>query len=248
MTDRPTPAQPHLPDPDAPRVSVVLPAYGEERRIAGSIARVRTALSALGDIEIVVVDDGSTDRTATVAEQAGADQVIRLPGNRGKGAAVRAGMLAARGSTVVFTDADLAYAPEQISVLVEKVEKGWDVVVGSRHGRAASGVRGVGHLAFNAATRAVLERHFVDTQCGFKGFHRDAARRLFGRARIDRFAFDVEVLWLAGHLGLAVEEVPVGLRGAEGSTVRFSLDALRMLRDLARIRWWAARGAYGPPE
>ncbi|MHB8663079.1 MAG: glycosyltransferase [Acidimicrobiales bacterium] len=240
--------QPHLPEPGRPRLSVVLPAYGEERRIADTVRRVRAALEPLGELEIVVVDDGSTDATASAAKGAQADQVVRLPVNQGKGAAVRAGVLAARGSTVAFTDADLAYSPAQIATLVDEVEKGWDVVVGSRHSvRAPVGMRDVGHLVFNAATRVVLDRRFADTQCGFKGFHHEAARRLFARARVDRFAFDVEMLWLAGHLGMTVEEVPVELDRPEGSTVRFSVDALRMLRDLARIRWWAARGAYGPP-
>jgi dolichyl-phosphate beta-glucosyltransferase len=243
------PAAPHLPEPGRPRLSVVLPAYGEEHRIARTIERVRHALSPLGELEVVVVDDGSGDRTAEVARDAGADQVIRLPVNRGKGAAVRAGVLAARGSTVVFTDADLAYAPSQMVSLVDEVEKGWDVVVGSRHEREATrGVRDIGHRVFNRVTRAVLDRRFADTQCGCKGFHRAAAQRLFARARIDRFAFDVELLWLAGHLGLAVEEVPVELDRADGSTVRVSVDAVRMLRDLLRIRWWTARGAYGPSD
>ena len=204
-----------------------------------------------GQLELVVVDDGSADGTAEAARSAGADNVIRLPQNRGKGAAVRAGMLAARGSTVVFTDADLAYAPAQIAVFLAEIENGWDVVVGNRRPDvidAPVGIRAVGHRVFNAATRAVLARHFNDTQCGFKGFHRDAAQAVFGRARIDRFAFDVEVLWLAAYLGLSIEEVPVALDRAEGSTVRFSVDALRMLRDLVRIRRWAASGAYKPAD
>jgi glycosyltransferase involved in cell wall biosynthesis len=223
---------------------VVLPAYGEERRIAGSVDRVRTALNAVGEVELIVVDDGSTDRTSVVAEDAGAT-VIRLPQNQGKGAAVRAGMLAAEGSTVVFTDADLAYAPAQLIRLVEEVERGWDVVVGSRRGQQGAGLRRTGHDVFNTLTRLVLDRRFADTQCGFKGFHRPAARALFSLARIDRFAFDVEVLWLAGHLGLAIEEIPVELARAEGSTVRLSVDVLQMVGDLLRIRRWAAKGAYG---
>lgn len=246
--------EPHPPHQGRPRLSVVLPAYREERRIADAVRRLRSALAGTvgdGELEVVVVDDGSGDATADVAAGAGADQIIRLPANRGKGAAVRAGALAATGSTVVFTDADLAYSPVQIADLLDQVEKGWDVVVGNRHHVDEPdriGLRQVGHRVFNAATRLVLTRRFADTQCGFKGFHRPAAQRIFSLARIDGFAFDVEVLWLAGHLGLCVEEVPVELDDAEGSTVRFSVDALRMLRDLVRIRRWIRTGAYKRSE
>jgi glycosyltransferase involved in cell wall biosynthesis len=254
VTSPAAPSEPHPPIPGHPRLSVVVPAFGEERRIAGTIARLRDTLTDVvgeGGLEIVVVDDGSVDGTATAAEAAGADRVIRLPVNRGKGAAVRAGALAATGSAVAFTDADLAYAPTQIARLLDEIEKGWDVVVGNRHEVDASGhvgLRTIGHRVFNAATRLVLARRFADTQCGCKGFHGAAARRIFTRARIDRFAFDVEVLWLAGELGLTIEEVGVELDGREGSTVRFSVDALRMLRDLGRIRWWILRGAYRRSE
>jgi glycosyltransferase involved in cell wall biosynthesis len=248
------------PDPSAvvsSRLSVVIPAFGEERRIGTTVRRVRTAL-AEGGVEIVVVDDGSSDNTVEEAWAAGADQVVRLPSNRGKGAAVRAGMLASRGAAVVFTDADLAYAPSQIADLLEEIEKGWDVVVGNRHHRSnAIGIRDVGHRVFRGVTRLVLTRHFADTQCGLKGFNRRAADLIFSRTRIDSFAFDVEVLWLADHLGLKIEELPVELDRASDqarrSTVRLRIDAVRMLRDLLRIRRWAKRGGYGsapasPPQ
>jgi glycosyltransferase involved in cell wall biosynthesis len=244
---------PHLPEEGRPRLSVVIPAYGEERRIATTVHRVRTALAPfVGDsgLEIVVVDDGSADNTAGAARSAGADHVIRFGANRGKGAAVRAGMLASTGSAAVFTDADLAYAPDQIITVLDGIEKGWDVVVGNRHhddgGRESFGVRDVGHRVFRLVTRVVLDRQFADTQCGLKGFHRLAADRIFAATRVDGFAFDVEVLWLAGHLGFSVLEVPVELGGAEGSTVRLSVDSARMLRDLVRIRRRAATEAYGP--
>jgi dolichyl-phosphate beta-glucosyltransferase len=251
VTDQPT--EPHPPAPGRPRLSVVVPAYGEEHRIAMTIRRLRSELGDVvgpGGLEIVVVDDGSLDGTTEAARGAGADHVIAFPHNKGKGAAVRAGVMKSTGSTVTFTDADLAYAPHQLVPLLDEIEKGWDVAVGTRHSRGAatSGVRTVGHRVFNAATRLVLRRRFADTQCGCKGFHGDAARRLFARTRVDGFAFDVEVLWLAGYLGLTVEEVPVELDRAEGSTVRFSVDALRMLRDLVRLRWRITIGAYRRPD
>ena len=251
----PSPTNPHRPEAGRTRLSVVVPAFGEERRIGATVAALRAALSdqLSGSLELVVVDDGSDDATTERAREAGADQVIRLPSNRGKGAAVRAGILASSGSAVVFTDADLSYPPGQVMRLVEQIEAGWDVVVGSRaHADtrttgASSPLRAISGRLFNLVTGAVLDRRFGDTQCGLKGFHRDAAERVFSLARVDGFAFDVEVLWLAGHLGLAVEEVPVELASAEGSTVRLNVDPVRMLRDLWRIRRRAATGSYGPP-
>jgi glycosyltransferase involved in cell wall biosynthesis len=207
---------------------------------------VRSALGAVG-LEIVVVDDGSRDDTAGAARAAGADVVVRLPRNRGKGAAVRAGVLTSTGAAVVFTDADLAYAPTQISGILDEIEDGSDVVVGFRHHRLDLGLRDVGHLVFRGATRLVLSRRFADTQCGLKGFNRRAADLIFAYTRIDRFAFDVELLWLAGHYGMRITEIPVVVDQADSSTVRMSVDAVRMLRDLLRIRRGAAKGAYGPP-
>jgi dolichyl-phosphate beta-glucosyltransferase len=250
----PTPLVTHPPDPDRPRLSVVVPAYAEAARIGASVRTLRQALAATaadGGLEIVVVDDGSADDTAGEARRAGADRVIRLDRNRGKGAAVRAGVLAAEGSAVVFTDADLSYPPDQVVRLRDGIERGWDVVAGSRQHIdtrtlvRAGRLREVSGRVFNLVTRAALGLPFGDTQCGLKGFHRDAGRRLFSAGRIDGFAFDVEILWLARHLGLSVTEVPVELDSAAGSTVRIEVDALRMLRDLLRIRRWAASGAYG---
>jgi len=238
------------PAADRPRLSVVVPAYGEAGRIAGTIAALREALG--DDTEIVVVDDGSTDDTAAAAETAKADVVIRIPDNRGKGAAVRAGMLAAHGDVIVFTDADLSYPPAQIEVLRTELERGTDVVVGSRRHIGTRTLVRAGRLrelsgrVFNMFTRLVLPRKFGDTQCGLKGFRRDAARQIFTQSRIDRFAFDVEILWLAHHFGFSIKEVPVELDNAPGSTVRLASDALRMVRDLTRIRRWSASGVYGP--
>ena len=234
-------------------MSVVVPAFREERRIATTITALRSALDAsVGGSEIVVVDDGSGDATADQATGAGADLVVRLPTNRGKGAAVRAGVLAATGSAIVFTDADLSYPPSQVLRVLARIENGWDVVVGSRQHAdsetivASSRLRDLTGRLFNRTTALVLTRRFADTQCGLKGFHHDAGHRIFEAARVDGFAFDVELLWLAGHFGLAIEEIPVELANAEGSTVRLNVDPVKMVRDLWRIRRWVASGAYGP--
>lgn len=239
--------------PGSRRMTVVIPAFSEGRRIAATLGEVRAALAELGtdDLEVIVVDDGSDDDTAEQARCAGADQVLVLPLNRGKGAAVRAGMLAARGRTVAFTDADLSYPPHQLLRLLAEVEAGYDVVVGSRkHIEATTLVRGrrlreLSGRVFNALTLAVLLGQYRDTQCGLKAFRSDAAQRLFSRARVDGFAFDVEVFHLVERYRLTLKEVPVALANSETSSVRVGIDALRMLRDLFRIRWWGSRGFYG---
>ena len=247
------------PAPGSVRLTVVVPAYGEGVRIADTVARLRTELATVaenGGLEIVVVDDGSSDDTAERARAAGADQVLVLPQNRGKGRAVRTGALAARGRTVAFTDADLSYAPEHLLHLLEEVEAGWDVVVGSRrHIQATTLVRArrlrtLTGRVFNLLTMAVLLGRYRDTQCGLKAFRSDAAKLLFSRARIDGFAFDVELFHLVERYRLTLLEVPVSLANSPTSTVHVGVDALRMLRDLFRIRRWTGRGLYGggPPS
>lgn len=236
----------------APRLSVVVPAYGEAQRIGHTVTRLRDALAPLGgggEAEIVVVDDGSGDATAEMAAAAGA-RVITFRRNRGKGAAVRAGLLSAAGATLAFTDADLSYPPAQLLGLMAEVEAGWDVVVGSRRHIdtrtlvRAGRLREVSGRVFNLATRAVLAGGYGDTQCGLKAFSGPAGRLLARSGRIDGFAFDVELLFLAERLGMRVREVPVELDSARGSTVRMGPDAVGMVADLIRLRRWSADGTY----
>lgn len=241
---------------DAPgelRLSVVVPAFQEGMQAGRAVRELRHALAAVaadGGLEIVVVDDGSTDATADAARAAGADQVLVLPRNRGKGAAVRTGMLAARGRTIVYTDADLSYPPVQILGLLELVEDGWDVVVGSRRHVdtttlvRARRLREVTGRVFNALTSAVLLGQYRDTQCGLKAFRSDVARVIFSKQRLDGFAFDVEIFHLAERYRLSLTEAPVTLANSTRSTVRVVDAALRMMRDLARVRRWAASGVY----
>ncbi|MEE1565701.1 MAG: glycosyltransferase, partial [Acidimicrobiales bacterium] len=202
------------------RLTVVLPAYREADRIGDTVTRVRTELGErLGDtleaLQIVVVDDGSDDDTSGAAAAAGADTVVRLEVNSGKGAAVRAGVAAATGSTIAFTDADLAYSPAQIADLMTLVEDGYDMVVGSRRHTdtrtlvAAGRIREAGGRLVNLATHALLLGQYHDTQCGLKAFRADAARALFDASRLDGFAFDVELFHLAERWRLPLAEVPV---------------------------------------
>lgn len=235
------------------RLSVVVPAYREADAIAATIERIRLELAAVaadGGLEVVVVDDGSGDGTAANAEAAQADRVVALPVNQGKGAAVRAGMLAATGRTRVFTDADLSYAPAQITRLLEQVEAGHDVVVGNRyHERsttlvAAGILRQLGGRVINLATRAVLHDRHDDTQCGLKAFRAEVAEVIFSHSRIDGFAFDVEVLHLVERYELTLAEVEVEVVNSDSSTVHVARDALALLADLVRIRRGAKAGWY----
>jgi putative flippase GtrA len=242
--------------PEAPgdrRLSVVVPAYQEADRIGETVRRLGAGLSevaASGGLEIVVVDDGSSDATADAALAAGADQVVVQPINRGKGAAVRVGVQAARGRTVAFTDADLAYAPAQVLRVLAAVEDGWDAAIGDRRHPDTrtlvppSRLRAVGSRAVNWLGYAVLLGSYRDTQSGLKAFRSDVARFLFARTRVDGFAFDVEVLHLVERHGLSLAEVPVEVTNSSRSTVRAARDALRQVADLFRIRHWAAEGAY----
>jgi dolichyl-phosphate beta-glucosyltransferase len=241
------------PAPGAFRVTVVVPALDEATRIAGAIDALRHGLARLdtdGGVEVIVVDDGSTDGTGDAALAAGADQVVQLPTNRGKGAAVRAGVLASRGRAVAFTDADLSYSPDQVAAAIDLVEAGWDVVAGTRrHPEArtagsAGRLRSIGSRGVNLLTGAVLLSRPHDTQCGLKAFRSDTARLVFGLSRIDGFAFDIEVFHLVERYELALTEMPVRVAHDERSTVRAARDGIRLVRDLWRIRQLSAVGAY----
>ena len=235
------------------RLSVVVPAFREAGRIASTIERLRHDLASVerdGGVEIVVVDDGSDDETAAQARDAGADRVLVQPQNRGKGAAVRAGVLSAAGRTIVFTDADLAYAPTQIINLLEKIEDGWDVVVGNRRHVAtatlvrARRIREIGGRLVNLATHALLLGQYRDTQCGLKGFRSDVARLIFSSSQIDGFAFDVEIFHLVERHRLSLAELPVTVENSERSTVKVVRDGVRLIVDIVRVRWWAREGRY----
>ena len=240
---------------DGVRLSVVLPAFGEAGVIGDTVAALRAGLSAVvpGDaLELIVVDDGSGDATVECARAAGADRVVALGRNRGKGAAVRAGMLVASGEVVVFTDADLQYPPDRIVAVLDRLGGEVGAVLAER-GRVADGLlRRLGTLvvsrlaAFLVLRGEAFDQHRLgDTQCGLKAFRRDVAREVFGRCRVDRFGFDVEVLLLLSLLGIptAVETVEA-TSGTRRSTVRVVRDGVGILRDLVRIRRRYRRGDY----
>jgi len=250
--DQSSPSVRTIPD-STTRLTVVVPAFRESDRIASTIAAIRSDLAEIathGGLEVLVVDDGSDDATADAAEAAGADKVVRLSPNRGKGAAVREGVLAASGRTVAFTDADLAYPPEQITRLLLKVEEGWDVVVGSRQHTdtmtvvAAGRLREFGGRVINVLTGLVLLGRYRDTQCGLKAVRNDVGQIVFSRMRVDGFAFDVELFHLVERYRLSLCEVPVEVVNSDRSTVKVVRDAWRLIRDLFRIRGWSRSGHY----
>lgn len=252
IRERNTPAGRPLLD-GTQRLTVVIPAYREPDRIGATVRRVHDELAdvdADGGLEVVVVDDGSGDDTGRIALEAGAEQVVVLPRNRGKGAAVRAGMLASRGRVVLFTDADLAYGPPQLRRALDAVEAGWDVVIGNRRHldsvvHRATGLRAIGSRVVNRLSAAVLLAGPRDTQCGLKAFRGDVARSLFAHTRVDGFAFDIEVLHLVERAELSLGEIPVELDEAGApSTVRVGHDVVRLALDLARVRRWSSTGAY----
>ena len=238
----------------APSLSVVIPAFNEALRLPATLARVRSYLDARQpSFEIVVVDDGSTDATAAVARAGAAPIVVlRHAQNRGKGHAVRAGMLAARGERRLMTDADLSTPIEELAPLEAALAQGFDVAIGSR---AVAGARvevhqpayreAMGRL-FNRLVQALLLPGLHDTQCGFKLFTAAAAAAAFSACRLDGFSFDVEALYVARRRGLRIAELPVVWRNDAATRVGLGGGAFAFL-DLLRIRLAAARGRYGPP-
>jgi dolichyl-phosphate beta-glucosyltransferase len=230
----------------APHLTVVVPAFNEERRLLPTLQAMERWLDGRGTpYEVLVVDDGSADRTKALAgEFAGkhpAFRVVALPENRGKGAAVRAGFAESRGSLVLFSDADLSTPLEELDRLSAALGDGADVAIASRalpgsnlEIRQAWYREHMGKT-FNALVRLFTGLPFHDTQCGFKLFRGEDARSLASEMREDGFSFDVELLLLAGRHGLAVREIPVTWRNDEGSRVNPVQHSLAMLASLPRI-------------
>ena len=236
-------------------LSLVIPAYNESARLPATLQAVLSLLRSRSEaFEVLVVDDGSTDDTAELVQrlcrEASEVRLLRHPTNFGKGAAVRNGMLNARGEYILFTDADLSAPIVEAERLLEPLKNGYDVAFGSRGLRPEwinqrqSRFREAAGRLFNFWTRGIAGLDFRDTQCGFKAFSRQAAETIFARQRISGFGFDVEVLYLARKFGYRVLEVPVHWAHSEGSTVHMLRDSVRMFLDLLRIRWNNRRGKY----
>jgi dolichyl-phosphate beta-glucosyltransferase len=235
--------------------SIVIPAYNEGSRLGATLEKVLGYVREQGlSAEVIVVNDGSRDNTADlVREVAAKDPVLRLlenPGNRGKGYAVRNGMLNARGEVVVFSDADLSSPIEEMPKLLAALAAGADIAIGSRWLQAElqtqrqSLLRQLFGRIFNLLNRIILGLRFKDTQCGFKAFTRRAAQTILPLQRIERWGFDPEILFLARKFGFRVEEVPV-LWGHSGDTrIHPLLDGARMFQEMVRVRWYDLTGRY----
>ncbi len=235
-------------------VSVVIPAYNEAGRIVETLSRVAKYLAGLGrPYEIIVVDDGSTDETAALvaefAREAGqAVGLIRRP-HTGKGAAVRAGMLVARGRFRLMCDADLSMPVEEFDKFIPLLEAGVPVVIGSREAPGARRYDEPPHRhlmgrVYNRLIQLLVLPGIEDTQCGFKGFRAEAAAELFSRQTLSGFGFDVEVLFIARRLGYPVREVPINWYYMPGSKVKPLRDTWWMLREMLRVRLNALCGRY----
>ncbi|HYU18632.1 MAG TPA: glycosyltransferase [Chloroflexota bacterium] len=242
------------------RLSVVIPAHNEEKVIGDSISKSAAYLARVGDSELIVVDDGSCDRTVEIVREIGQIypfvRLILNDRNRGKGYAVRRGVLESRGQYVLYTDADLVYPIEGLDPFIQALRNGADFAIASRshpstlfalHPRHFSYIYQrylVGRTYINVVNR-LLGLGVSDTQAGFKCLRGEAARDIFARTTLFDFAFDVEALFIARQLGYRIVELPVYfLYLGEQSSVQLLKDSVRMLRDLLKIRANGRHGTY----
>lgn len=253
---------PSPPEGVAPYLSVVLPVFNEGQVLDRNLDRLVAFLEEQQyggaeldrSFEIVAVDDGSRDDSRAILDaRAAADPRLRVLGfeqNRGKGAAVRDGMLAARGSYAVFMDADLSTPLEEFGPLVAALESGYDAVLGNRRSpgsqieRHQPWLRETLGKGFTLLTQLLLVPGVHDFTCGFKGFRRDAARTVFSRSTLDRWAFDAELVVIISEQGLRLAQVPVRWKHEDDTKVRVLSAATRALFDLLRVRVRRMRGLY----
>lgn len=237
-----------------PELSIIIPAFNEESRLPVTLAEISEYIRASKrETEVIVVDDGSSDRTSDIANSFRGEiqrlRVVANQTNRGKGFSVRRGMLEARGRIVLFTDADLSAPIDEAGKLFDALAD-HDVAIGSRAlNRSLISVhqsvfRENAGIVFNFIVRAILRLPFVDTQCGFKAFRRERCRIIFQQQRIERFGFDPELLYLARHHGLTAAEIPVRWAHSPATKVSMFRDSLQMFLDVFLIRWNALIGRY----
>ncbi len=245
--------------PSNPSLSIVIPAYNEERRLPGTIRDVRSFFARFPQVEVIVVVEKSTDRTVELAkEAAGGDPMIQIVANdvqRGKGYAVKCGMLRARGQFVFFMDADLSTPlAEVLKFLAEfQAQPEVDILIGSRAEaksqiiKKQSWVRRNMGRSFNRFVQVFGVEGIKDTQCGFKAFRKRAVEPVFSRQTLNGFAFDVEILVLAQMMGFKIQTIPVRWVNSPDSKVRIWLDPFKMLIDLIRIKRLARRTLRARP-
>ncbi|HEY3347120.1 MAG TPA: dolichyl-phosphate beta-glucosyltransferase [Nitrospirota bacterium] len=237
------------------KLSVVIPAFNEEDRIGRTLCEVDSYLSKLGrSYEILVVDDGSTDRTReitlTLAEGSPAIRYISNDANRGKGFSVRHGFFESTGELFLISDADMSTPIDELPRFMEEMDKGADIVIGSRALKQSNIIkrqpiyRVLMGKTFNKIVRLFTVRGISDTQCGFKLFRRDTCEWIFRVQRVERFAFDAELLFLASVKGLSIEELAVRWINSPNSKVNPIWDSSRMLKDIIKVRLDFVRGKY----
>jgi dolichyl-phosphate beta-glucosyltransferase len=235
--------------PSYPQLSVVIPAFNEERRLPPTLLEAITYLDQRGTAyELIVVDDGSNDRTPQMVQalQRFKPEVrlIRVGKNRGKGAAVRSGMLSARGKLRLFADADGSTPFAELDRLERALSAGADIAIGSRAKRAEDTrvqtrwYRKFLGQSFNRIVNALIVPGIKDTQCGFKLFNARAADIVFAQQRSDGFSFDVEILYIAQKVGLKIAEIPINWENVPGSKVNLVVDATKMFCDIFRFLRW----------
>lgn len=241
-----------------PDLSIIIPAYNEASRLPRTLTRIRDYFAGRNipseQLEILVVDDGSRDGTAQVAEEWAREmpsvRLISNGDNRGKGYSVRHGMLEARGRIALFTDADLSSPIEECEKLFAAIDAGNEVAIGSRALDRSlitthqSRLRELAGMIFNTFVQLSMGLPFRDTQCGFKAFVREPSRIVFEQQRIERFGFDPEVLFLAKRHGLRTAEVPVRWGHDPATKVHMLRDSLMMFFDLLIVRWNWLMGRY----
>ena len=238
-----------------PQYSIVIPAYNERARIPATLRSVLDCIRRRGwSAEVVVVNDGSRDGTADVVREIAADapevRLLENPGNRGKGYSVRNGLLHSFGNVVMFTDADLSAPIEEAEGLFDAIANGADIAIGSRWlERNRQTIRQPLYRqffgrCFNGVTRVIMGLRFADTQCGFKAFTRAAAQTVFQLQTIERWGFDPEILFIALKRGFRIVEVPVSWAHDERTRISYLKDGMRMLQDIAQVRWNALLGRY----
>lgn len=233
-------------------LTLVIPAYNEETRLPKTLAGIKDFLDAWGvNYRVIVVDDGSQDRTAALTDALGRRFSTIRQSNGGKGSAVRKGMLSANGRVVAFTDADLPYDLAALKSAFDAIEaRQRDVVFGSRTMQGALSyverkwLRSIASTVFRYMMMILVSNQVTDTQCGLKVFTHRAARQIFSQTAVNGFAFDAEVVYLTHLLGLSFETVPVSLINDYSSTISLARNSIPMLWDVFKVRMRAIRGGY----
>lgn len=235
-------------------LSIIIPAFNEEKRIPDTLLNLLNYLSAKSyNWEIILVDDGSTDKTSEIAKEIIKNNsltVIKNHLNQGKGYSVKRGVLSSMGKVILFSDTDLSVPIEELDKMLLWIDRGYDIVIGSK--RLPDSIIEVSQpwyrqlmgKTFNLLVQSLVLKGFKDTQCGFKCFTRESALQVFGLQRLTGFAFDVEILYIAQKCGFKIKEQPVRWKNSPESKVHLLKGPLSMMLELLKIRFYDWKGYY----